>query len=182
MRINLLPKEDRPLKQSQVRWEFLVMLGGVLVLGAALVFSWVEGARLDTLNMARQEALSRETKLQRQIQELNQLRQEITRLEAEEKTYGGLLSHGEHAVALLPEVSSHSQRLLWIERLDFTADTVTISGYTRDVTALSSYLSQLQSYGEEVELTSVLPLDGSDFQVFVIDVKGVRTGASAQLD
>ena len=75
MRINLLPKEDRPLKQSQVRWEFLVMLGGVLVLGAALVFSWVEGARLDTLNMARQEALSRETKLQRQIQELNQLRQ-----------------------------------------------------------------------------------------------------------
>jgi hypothetical protein len=61
VRINLLPKEERPLKQSQVRWEFLVGLLGFLALAAVLVFSWVENARLQTLTAAHQDALARQT-------------------------------------------------------------------------------------------------------------------------
>jgi len=67
VRINLLPKEERPLKQSQVRWEFLVGLLGFLALAAVLVFSWVENARLQTLTAAHQDALARQTVLQAQV-------------------------------------------------------------------------------------------------------------------
>ena len=182
MRINLLPKEERPLKQSQVRWGFLVGLLGFLALAAVLVFAGVENARLQTLTAAHQDALARQTVLQAQVKNVNALRQQITDLEAEEQVYQGVLSGTASAAMVLPAVSDHDLDLLWIEGVICKEESMQIAGYTRDVTSLSSYLNQLQRLGEDAELTHILPLDGTDFQVFAIEVTGVRSDGAAQRD
>lgn len=182
MKINLLPKEERPLKQSQVRWEFLVGLLGFLLLAGVLVFSWVENARFEALAHAYQDALARQELLQRQVQGVNAVRQEISALESREQLYQQVLSRSEHPLTALPEVSNHSLDQLWIEAVVCTAEKINVAGYTRDVTALSSYLNQLQTCGEEAELTHITPLDGTDFQVFGVEVKGVRVNVPAQLN
>jgi len=56
MKINLLPKEERPLRQSQVRWEFLVGLLGAVILGTVLVFTFLEVTTANRLQVAYDDA------------------------------------------------------------------------------------------------------------------------------
>lgn len=58
MRINLLPKEARPLKQSQVRWEFLVGILGLLILGVVTLFSVLGHLTVSDLQTAERDALA----------------------------------------------------------------------------------------------------------------------------
>lgn len=182
MRINLLPKEERPLKQTQVRWEFLVGLAGFLTLAVVLIFIWAETARWQSLSVVYQEALAREERLQRQVQSVAALRQTVEGLQAELGVYQTLLADPNPAFAALPVLSRHSFGSLWIERLAAGANGISVAGYTRDVTALSSYLSYLQGYSQDAEVTQVVPLDGTDFQVFAIELKGVQSNAALELD
>ena len=115
MKINLLPKEERPLKHSQVRWEFLVGLLGLVALAAALSFSWLEGVRVESLEAALRDAQVREARLQVQVRDVNALRQEIAALEAQEDLLQGLLGGTGHAAAALGAVGSFSLERLWIE-------------------------------------------------------------------
>ncbi|HPT83380.1 MAG TPA: hypothetical protein PLM25_05775 [Limnochordia bacterium] len=180
MKINLLPKEERPLKHSQVRWEFLVGLLGLVALAAALSFSWLEGVRVESLEAALRDAQVREARLQVQVRDVNALRQEIAALEAQEDLLQGLLGGTGHAAAALGAVGSFSLERLWIEEVAYTPQATTVTGYTRDVTSLSAYLSRLQALGEGAELKQAQPMDSSDFQVFVIEVKGVPRVAAVE--
>ena len=90
MKMNLLPKDERPLKQSQVRWGFLVGLVGFLALAAALSLTWLETAKLDALSLAHQDALSREAMLRKQVQSINAIREDIKALESAQSVYNEL--------------------------------------------------------------------------------------------
>lgn len=92
MRMNLLPKDERPLKQSQVRWEFLLGLAAFLVLGAVLTLTWVEATRVKALATVHEDALAREAVLIRQVQAVNALREEIKALESQEEVFKNILS------------------------------------------------------------------------------------------
>jgi len=182
MRINLLPKDERPLKQSQVRWGFLVGLVGFLALAAVLTFSWVENARWQALSAAYNEALAREALLQRQVQSVTALRQQIAALEAEETLYRDLMPEQPSPAAALAVASSQAAGQLWIEKMVWSGAALRINGYTRDVAALSGYLTQLQSWAAEADLRQLTPQEGSDFHMFAIEVKGVPRSAAVELD
>jgi len=64
MKINLLPKDERPLRQSQVRWEFVIGLVGVLLLGSGehALGSSKAGGR-ESSSARREAALAREARL-----------------------------------------------------------------------------------------------------------------------
>lgn len=173
MKINLLPKEERPLKQSQVRWEFLVGLVGVLALGTVLVFSWLETAKVQNLAFVYSEVQSREALLQKQVQVVQNLKKELTTLEAKEKGYTGLLVEQDQSVGLLPVLTKHPFPKLWIEALIWEKTKVELIGYTQEMTSLSQYLNYLNELGEQALLQAVYPYEGTDFFVFSIEVKGV---------
>lgn len=181
MKINLLPKEERPLRQFQVRWEFLVCLIGVLLLGAAIVFSWLEISAANRLSMAYEDALVRESLLQKQVQAVTVLRKELQSLEVKEKAYQDLTVKEGQSLTQIPTLFAHSIPSLWIEAVVWDITKVDLLGYTQDMTSLSSYLNYLNEGGRQAVLSFTHPMEGSDFLVFGIAVKGVGGHGSTPL-
>lgn len=181
MRINLLPKEERPLKQSQVRWEFLVDIVGLLLLGAVILFSVMANLNVNDLVNQERDALLREARLLEEVGIVNRIRRELTDLEAQEKTYRALLLPSSELTIALPALSNHTFPGLWIESLAWDNSAVTVRGYTQDITSLSQYLYFLNERSEEVLLASISAVGDTGFRLFRLDVKGVDTHASSKL-
>lgn len=182
MRVNLLPKDQRPLKQSQVRWGFLVGLAGVLLLGATLLFSWIEINRVTSLHTSVLEAQNRDLLLQRQVQGVQTLRKEVADLEATEKSYGGLFAPRSETINLIPKLTAHPFDNLWVEASFWKGDQVELVGYTQNMTSLSQYLNYLNERSEQALLQTVHPYEETGFFVFSIQLKGVAGNDSAQLN
>ncbi len=182
MKINLLPKEERPRKQSAVRPEFIVGLLVLLLLGAAGFVTLRENARVDHLTMVYEKALSKEEALQAQVQGVNRLRQELAELEAREKAYQELLAEEHESAVLLPSLLEKPFPSLWIEALVWESSQVEIVGYTKDMTSVSRYLNFLNERSEESTLSFAHPAEQTDFIIFGIEVKGVRDYGQSPLD
>jgi Tfp pilus assembly protein PilN len=181
MKINLLPKEERPLKQSQVRWEFLVGLLGALALGTILVFSLLEISAANRLQVAYDDALVREYLLQGQVQAVTTLREHVNALEARGSSYQELIVEIPESLGILPHLLDHSFRGLWIETVLWDANKVDLTGYTQNSMTLTNYINFLNENHTEVQLTSLDPVEGTGFLVFGIRVEGVGERVSAQL-
>ncbi len=181
MRINLLPKEERPLKDSQVRWEFLVALLGVLALGTMLVFSWLEVSTANRIKIAYDDALVREYLLQGQVQAVTTLREHVNALEARGSSYQELIVKIPESLTILPYLLDHAFTGLWIETVIWDAKRVDLTGYTQSSMTLTSYINFLSEKHSSVQLNSLLPVEGTGFFVFEIRVEGVGERASAQL-
>jgi Tfp pilus assembly protein PilN len=181
MRINLLPKDERPLKQSHVRWEFLVGLLGVLVLGSSLVFSWIGITTANRLNEAYDDALVREYLLQGQVQAVTTLREHVKALEARGSSYQKLIEDIPESLPMLPSVLNHSFGGLWLETVEWDSEILYLSGYTRDRITLTNYINILNERHEQVTLISSVARDGTGFLVFEIRIEGVGKRVMAQL-
>ncbi len=181
MRINLLPKEERPLKQSQVRWEFLVGLLGVLALGTMLVFSWLEITTANRLNVAYDDALVREYLLQSQVQAVTTLREHVRALEARGSSYQQLIVEIPHSLRILPSVLNHSFPGLWIEGVEWENEKLRLTGYTRDRITLTNYINLLSESHGQVVLMSSEAIQGTGFLVFEILIEGVGERGATQL-
>jgi Tfp pilus assembly protein PilN len=187
MKMNLLPKDERPLKQSQVRWGFLVGLVGFLALAAALSLTWLETAKLDALSLAHQDALSREAMLRKQVQSINAIREDIKALESTESVYNELLAVQAGSFAAVPDLVDHPFTDLWIEGLIWKADTISLVGYTRNMASITGLLNYLTERSEHVELKSAQPMQVNPaqdtmFYRFAMDVQGVKASAAAELN
>ena len=181
MKINLLPKEERPLKQSEVRWEFLVGLLGVLALGTMLVFSWMEVSTANRINIAYDDALVREYLLQGQVHAVTTLREHVNALEARGSSYQQLIVEIPESLHILPSLLNHSFRGLWIETVVWDTSKVELTGYTQDRMTLTNYINFLNENHDKVQLSSLDRVDGTGFLVFRISVEGVGERAKAQL-
>lgn len=173
MKINLLPKEERPLKRSEVRWEFLVGLFGILALGAVLLFSWLETAKLQDASVAHRDALNREAALQQQVVYVQELKKDLDALSHKSEAYEKLLSEPDQSLHLVPVLTGHGLPDLWVEALVWRQGKVELAGYTRDMTSLSQYLNYLNEHSAESSLQAIHPHQGSGFSVFNIEAKGV---------
>lgn len=181
MKINLLPKEERPLRQSQVRWEFLVGLLGAVILGTVLVFTFLEVTTANRLQVAYDDALVREYLLQSQVQAVTTLRQHVSALEARGSSYQQLIVEIPESLRLLPMVFNHSVHGLWIETARWEGDGVYLTGYTRERLALTNYINILNESHEEVTLVTSEPAERTGFLVFEINIEGVGARAATQL-
>mgnify|MGYP000887939104 CR=1 FL=1 len=174
MRINLLPKDERPLRQSQVRWEFLVGLLGLLLFGVVVVFSWSQASQVQDLNLRIGEVQSREIALQQQVQVVQNLRKEISTLEATERSYQDLLVGQGEALSNLMRLTNQSFPRLWLEAVIWEESQVQLIGYTQDMTSLSQYLNHLYEFSEQVLLQTVYAQGNTGFCLFSIAVEGVE--------
>lgn len=181
MKINLLPKEERPLKQSQVRWEFLVGIFGLLILGVVMLFSVLGQITISDLENQEQEALAREARLLQEVQLVNSIRKELTALEVQEQSHLSLLVPASQAALALPTLSNHSFAGLWIETLEWSESGVEVLGYTQDAISLSQYLYFLSERSEEVLIRSINNIGTTGFRVFRMEAKGVEPDEPTEL-
>lgn len=172
MRVNLLPKEERPLRQSQVRWEFLVVVIGTLLLATVVTFSWLEMLTVQDLKNTVQEVQSRELALQKQVITVQNLRKEILNLETIEKGYKALLGGQNASLSNLETLTQQRFPSLWIEALILEDNKVTVQGYTRDMTSLSLYLNWIHEISEKALLQKVSAQGNTGFYLFSIEVWG----------
>lgn len=178
MRINLLPREERPLKQTEVRWEFIAGLIAILLFVSVVgvsIGATVYGNRLESIQV---EALARRAILQRQVQDVNEIQARIRTYEQQESIYKELLSQEGTSFKDFPRVTSHGYSQLWLESILWQPHRALISGYTTQKTNLSQYLNQIFEYSDEVELLTVYEQPGTDFHLFEIEVKGVGNRGS----
>ncbi|HHT69840.1 MAG TPA: hypothetical protein GXZ85_11365 [Firmicutes bacterium] len=182
MKINLLPKEERPLKQSAVRPEFIIVLLGLLLLGAALYGAWQESLRMETLTTSIHTASLREKHLHAEAARVSQIRQELAVLEAREAVYRDLLTQEDESALALAPLVEHSFPNLWIEGLRWDVSKIELGGYTTDMTSVSRYLNYLNERSEEVHLRQSQLIEGTNFIVFRLEVEGVRAHGQSELD
>ncbi len=173
MRINLLPREERPLKQTEVRWEFIAGLIATLLFLSVIgvtIGATVYGNRLEAITV---EAQARQAILRRQVQDVNAIQARISSYEQQESVYKELLAEEGTSFKDFPRITAHGYSQLWIESILWEPHKAKIFGYTTQKTNLSQYLNQIYEYSDEVELLNVSEESGTDFHLFEIEVKGV---------
>ena len=128
MRINLLPKEERPLKQSAVRWEFMALLFGLVLLIVINVYGFLLSVTNQTLEQEYLQVISMKTRLSGQQQEISRLQNQIK--ESSEQAFTsiyliGALQHfspnGWLCDALAPDE-------VWLESVAYSGKQILISG------------------------------------------------------
>lgn len=173
MRINLLPKDERPLNQYKVRWEFLVGLLAILLLGMILTLTWLENTTIQTLRADLDIATEREIYLQAQLGKVNELKKELSELEKLDEQIVSLLFGDQTTLASVPFLTKKQNPKLWIEKLTWTDQKIELSGYTQDMLALSEQINYLRERSDLVTVKTLYPYDKTDFYLFTIEVEGV---------
>ncbi|HHY10009.1 MAG TPA: hypothetical protein GX528_05525 [Firmicutes bacterium] len=172
MRINLLPPEERPLKQSAIRWEFIVTLIGALGLVAVVIFAWLGSVRLEELNGLYEKGTAYEEVLYGQVRSVNELKSAISALQEEEEALAGL-NGKENNFAALPKLLGHSFSRLWIEKVVWGPEVMSLVGYTEQPTSLSRYLNFLNEQAQNVAVTELNTIGATEFRTFKIEIRGV---------
>ncbi len=170
MRINLLPPEERPLKASTVRWEFVVAALGVCLLFLAVGLTLTEKAKIRHLNMQLQQWTEYGSVLQRQAAVVNALRNEVKELEEEYANLEAVLADGGQ-IRLLDQALSLIAGELWAESAAWEQGRLRISGYAANMTELTTYVNALESTGFAVAITSVNPEGAGSFTTFTLRIE-----------
>ena len=141
--INLLPY--RAARREQRKREFLVVLAGVAVAGAAVVFAG--GLAIDQAiaqQAARNQFIKGEnTKLDTQIAEIRSLREEITALRARQNAVENLQSDRTLPVRLFDELARLAPEGVLLRQLRQDELRVSLSGHAQSNERVAEFLRNL---------------------------------------
>ena len=171
MRINLLPPDERPLKQSTVRWEFLAAALGLCLLALTVGLYLNEQAKVSQLLFQLEQWTKYEQVLQRQAQAVTELRGEINRLQSQRSSLEKLLADGGQ-VQCVDNVLALVEGEVWAEVVSWDRDRVRLAGYAANMTELTIYVNDLEAAGFKVAVISTNPEGAGSFTTFVLDVEG----------
>lgn len=171
IRINLLP--HRAVRREQRKREFLVMLAGVAVAGAGMVFAG--GVAIDQIleqQVRRNQFIQEENKrLDSQIAEIRTLREEITALRARQQAVENLQSDRTLPVRLFDELSRLTPEGVQLRQLRQDERRVMLSGYAQTNERVAEFLRNLSErspwlerpeLGEIKEITIPAPAGARD--------------------
>ena len=145
IRINLLPHREERRKQQQQ--QFFVLLIGVLVIGAAVWFvvrSYLD-EQLET-QQARNKYLQEEiVKLDKQIAEIQKLKDQTAALLARKRVVETLQSNRSEVVHLLDQLVRQLPDGVYLKAVKQTGTRVTITGLTESQARVSTLMRNLES-------------------------------------
>ncbi len=145
IRINLLP--HRELRRKQQLQQFFVMLGGVVVIGAAAWFSvhTYLSEQYDE-QQSRNKYLEEEiAKLDKQIEEIKKLKEQTASLLARKKVVETLQGNRAEVVHLLDQLVRQLPDGVYLKGIKQTGNKVTITGYTQSQARVSTLMRNLES-------------------------------------
>jgi type IV pilus assembly protein PilN len=145
IRINLLPHREERRKQQQQ--QFIILLVGVVVIGAAVWFvvrSYLD-EQLET-QQARNKYLQEEiVKLDKQIAEIQKLKEQTAALLARKRVVETLQSNRSEVVHLLDQLVRQLPDGVYLKALKQTGTRVTITGLTESQARVSTLMRNLES-------------------------------------
>jgi len=170
--INLIPPEERPLKPSAIRWEFIVGVIGIGLLIASLGFAQFERVKVRNLSEQLVQIQDYQLMLQRQVGTVQNLRREIQELEAMQASLEGI-----YAQPIPMETLNQILMLLgngiWAEQVITENNTIRITGYSQSMAYLTLYLNHLEDLGLSVRITNLNPEAAGGYTTFTLEVKEV---------
>ncbi|NLM70278.1 MAG: PilN domain-containing protein [Firmicutes bacterium] len=172
MKINLMPVEHRPLKQSKVRWEFVVISLGLALLIAVLGFGYMQNLRLDALKQQYQNAVSYTNSLREQARAVQELEKEVVK-QTDKLTYYSALAqksnqHGLTEQVLVPIIDCVPDGL-WLTEVSIDNQYTEITGYAVDFRTITEFLRNLGEQGFTAKVNSINAASSIvvDFQIDV---------------
>ena len=148
MRINLLPKEERPLSPKTLRWQFVVVFLGIVLLFVVSVMGFISQSHLTSLKEQVHTAKQYTKVLQGQKGLVDSVQGEIQDLREKKSQLETLITQEEPAIGeALKGILEQDLSDLWIEDVVHKNQVFRVRGYTFEMWTLSSYLSNLSSSG-----------------------------------
>lgn len=181
IRVNLLPHREMRRKQQQT--QFFFWLGAVAVVGVALWFgvhTYFSGV-LDT-QMSRNKYLQDEiAKLDKQIAEINKLKEQTAALLARKQVVETLQANRSETVHLLDQLARQLPEGMYFRTVKQSGTRVTINGYTQSQARVSTLMRNLESShllsGPGLVEIKAVQQGGLRINEFTLNVNIVRTAA-----
>lgn len=174
MRINLIPPDERPLKASAIRWEFVVGILGVCFVILAVGFGLSERAKVANLTIQLDQASDYQLMLQKQVQGVNALREEIRSLESGLTKINELVAPS-ITVQVLDRILSLMDDGIWAEAVRHEQSRIVIAGYADSMDSLTRYTNNLERAEISARITRLEPQQSGGFTTFTIEVPEVPT-------
>lgn len=177
-RINLLPHREMRRKQQQT--QFFIMLGVVLVAGAAIwgiVHTYLDG-QLTSQNARNSYLDSEIVKLDKEIAEINKLKEQTAALLKRKQVVETLQSNRAEVVHLLDQLIRQLPDGMYLKSIKQTGTKVAISGYTQSQARVSTLMrnlegSQYLQNANLVEIKSAVA-GGARINEFTMNIDVVR--------
>ena len=177
-RINLLP--HREMRRKQQQQHFLVMLGVVVAMGAAIWFgvhTYLDGVL--TNQQARNKYLEEEiVKIDKEIAEINKLKEQIAALLKRKQVVETLQSNRSEVVHLLDQLVRQLPDGMYLKAIKQQGTKVTISGYTQSQARVSTLMRNLESsqYLQNANLVEIksVSMSGQRLNEFTMNIDVTR--------
>ncbi|MCL2309697.1 MAG: PilN domain-containing protein [Proteobacteria bacterium] len=144
-RINLLPYRQE--KRARKQREFTMMMALAFIAGAVIVFAawkWLD-SMIET-QQARNQLLKDEiAKLEKQIKEIDKLREEIRQAVERKKTVETLQANRSQTVHLLDQMVYQLPEGLYLQSLKQKGNTVTAVGYAQSNAHVSAFMRNIDA-------------------------------------
>ncbi len=145
MRINLLP--HREIRRKQQQQQFFAALGLVAIVGAVVaggIYYYLEEENANHVN--RNQYLSGEiAKVEKEIAEINQLKEQISSLLARKQVVETLQSNRADTVHLLDQLVRQLPDGMYFSQVKQQGSKVTVNGVTQSQARVSTLMRNLES-------------------------------------
>lgn len=145
IRVNLLP--HREIRRKQQQQQFFIMLGGGIAVGIGvwfLVHTYLANG-LETQNSRNKYLEAEIVKLDKQIEEINKLKEQTEALLARKQVVETLQDNRSEVVQLLDQLVRQLPDGMYLKAIKQTGNKVTISGYTQSQARVSTLMRNLES-------------------------------------
>lgn len=145
IRVNLLP--HREMRRKQQQQHYFVMLGGVVAIGVAiwLLAHTYLANRLVEQNARNAYLQSEIAKLDKQIEEIKRLQEQIAALLARKQVVETLQGNRAEVVHLLDQLVRQLPDGMYLKSIKQVGNRVTINGYTQSQARVSTLMRSLES-------------------------------------
>ena len=182
-RINLLP--HREMRRKQQQQHFLVMLGVVVAMGAAIWFgvhTYLDGVL--TNQQARNKYLEEEiVKIDKEIAEINKLKEQIAALLKRKQVVETLQSNRAEVVHLLDQLFRQLPDGMYLKSIKQSGTKVSISGFTQSQARVSTLMRNLESsqYLQNASLVEIKSVSqgGQRLNEFIMNIDVTRAAAES---
>ena len=182
-RINLLP--HREMRRKQQQQHFLVMLGVVVAMGAAIWFgvhTYLDGVL--TNQQARNKYLEEEiVKIDKEIAEINKLKEQIAALLKRKQVVETLQSNRAEVVHLLDQLVRQLPDGMYLKSIKQSGTKVSISGFTQSQARVSTLMRNLESsqYLQNASLVEIKSVSqgGQRLNEFIMNIDVTRAAAKS---
>lgn len=167
IRINLLP--HREIRRKRQQQHFLILLGSVIAMGVVVWFGvhYFLDSEFNTQSGRNRYLQGEIAKLDKQIEEINRLKEQTAALLARKQVVETLQSNRSEVVHLLDQLVRQLPDGVYLRAVKQTGNRVTINGFTQSQARVSTLMRNLDS-SPQLENPSLV-------EVKAVQQGGVRT-------